>query len=91
MSNRLFVGNLDFNTMEQQLHEAFADFGTVVFATIITDRATGRSRGFGFVEYDSTNDALKAIDSMNGATLQGRTLNVNLARERTGGGGGARW
>ena len=88
MSTRLFVGNLGFNTMEQQLRDAFAEFGSVSSVAIITDRSTGQSRGFGFVEYDSAEDAERAIDSMNGSMLDGRSINVNVARERTGGNGG---
>jgi nucleolin len=85
MSTKLFVGNLDFNTMEQQLRETFAEFGNLVSVTIITDRMTGRSRGFGFVEYETAEDAQKAIDAMDGQTLDGRSINVSVARERTGG------
>lgn len=90
MSTKLFVGNLSYSTSDESLREAFSRFGDVLSATVITDRETGRSRGFGFVEYDSDSDAQSAIESMNGSDLDGRTLNVNVARERAprGGGGG---
>jgi RNA recognition motif-containing protein len=76
--------------MDQQLQEAFAEFGEVVSASVVIDRATGQSRGFGFVEYGSPEDAERAIESLNGANLDGRSITVNVARERrpTGGGGG---
>lgn len=88
MGNRLYVGNLSFNTTEAELRDAFAAHGEVVSAQLITDRMTGQPRGFGFVEMGSAADAQKAIDAMNGAELGGRALTVNEARERTGGGGG---
>jgi RNA recognition motif-containing protein len=88
MNNRLFVGNLDYNTMEHQLREAFAQFGEVNSATVVVDRVTGRSRGFGFVEFGSASEAQRAIESLDGSTLGGRAINVNVARERTNGGGG---
>jgi cold-inducible RNA-binding protein len=88
MSTRLFVGNLSFNTMDDQLRSAFSEFGGVTSASVVLDRMTGQSRGFGFVEYESAEDAQRAIENMNGASLDGRQLNVNEARERTGGGGG---
>lgn len=88
MSTKLYVGNLGFSTAEEQVRDAFAEFGRVVSVSVITDRATGQSRGFAFVEYDSAESAQRAIDSMNGAMLDGRALNVNIARERGEGGGG---
>jgi RNA recognition motif-containing protein len=90
MGNRLYVGNLAYSTMDQQLQEAFAEFGEVVSASVVIDRATGQSRGFGFVEYGSAEEAERAIESLNGSTLDGRSITVNVARERrpTGGGGG---
>ncbi len=90
MSTRLYVGNLGFNTAEEQVRHAFNEFGRVASVSIITDRATGQSRGFGFVEYDSADEAERAIESMNGAMLDGRALNVNIARERSNGAGGGR-
>ena len=88
MGTKLYVGNLSFNTGEAQVRDAFSEFGEVVSVFVITDRATGQSRGFGFVEYGSADDANRAIESMNGAMLDGRALTVNVAREREGGGGG---
>ncbi len=88
MGNRLYVGNLSYNTTEAELRDAFAQHGEVVSAQLVTDRMTGQARGFGFVEMANSTDAQKAIDGMNGAQLGGRTLTVNEARERTQGGGG---
>src|SRR5262252_273623 len=93
MSTKLFVGNLDFKVTENELQNAFAAHGTVVEASLVTDRETGRPRGFGFVTMSSPEEAQKAIDALNGKELGGRALNVNLARpreERSGGGGGGR-
>jgi len=91
MSNKLFVGNLSFNTTENDLSDAFGAHGSVTEANLMMDRATGRPRGFAFVTMSSPEEAQKAIDAMNGATLDGRQLTVNIARpreERSGGGGG---
>ncbi len=88
MGNRLYVGNLSYNTTEAELRDAFAQHGEVVSAQLVTDRMTDQTRGFGFVEMANSTDAQKAIDGMNGAQLGGRTLTVNEARERTQGGGG---
>jgi len=91
MSTKLFVGNLSFNTTENDLHDAFAAHGTVLEANLMVDRMSGRSRGFAFVTMSSPEEAQKAIEAMNGATLDSRTLTVNIARpkeERSGGGGG---
>jgi len=93
MSTKLFVGNLSFNTTENDLQDAFAAHGTVVEANIMLDRATGRPRGFGFVTMGSPEEAQKAIDALHGSQLDGRALTVNIARpreERAGGGGGGR-
>ena len=93
MSNKLFVGNLSFNTTENDLHDAFAAHGTVVEATLMMDRATGRPRGFAFVTMSTPEEAQKAIEALNGKTIDGRALTVNIARpreERPGGGGGGR-
>ena len=93
MSTKLFVGNLSFNTTENDLQDAFAAHGTVVEANLMMDRATGRPRGFGFVTMGSPEEAEKAINAMNGASLDGRALTVNIARpkeERPPGGGGRR-
>src|SRR5215510_1082867 len=93
MSNKLFVGNLDFKVTENDLQDAFAAHGTVVEANLVTDRATGRPRGFAFVTMSSPEEAQKAISAMNGKELGGRALSVNIARpreERSGGGGDRR-
>ena len=93
MSNKLFVGNLSFNTTENDLNDAFAAHGTVTEANLMMDRATGRPRGFGFVTMSSTEEANKAIEAMNGKEIDGRALTVNVAKpreERAGGGGGRR-
>lgn len=89
----IFVGNLDFNTGEDELRQLFETYGQVDRVSIMTDRETGRSRGFGFVEMTNAEDGEKAIAALNGSQLGGRTLNVNEARpkvERGGGGGGGR-
>ena len=91
MSTKLFVGNLSFNTTENDLQDAFAAHGQVVEATLMMDRMTGRSRGFAFVTYSTPEEAQKAIEAMNGAQVDGRALTVNVARpkeERPPGGGG---
>jgi RNA recognition motif-containing protein len=93
MSTKLFVGNLDFKVTENDLQDAFAAHGTVVEANLVTDRTTGRPRGFAFVTMSTPEEAQKAIEAMNGKELGGRALNVNIARpreERSGGGGGGR-
>ncbi len=79
----IFVGNLNFNTSEEQLRALFATYGQVDRVSILTDRDTGRSRGFGFVEMTNEAEAEKAIAALNGANLDGRTLNVNEARPKT--------
>lgn len=87
----IFVGNLSFNTNEDELRQIFEPYGQVDRVSIMTDRDTGRSRGFGFVEMASNEDGEKAIAGLNGSQVGGRTINVNEARpktERTGGGGG---
>jgi RNA recognition motif-containing protein len=93
MSKNLYVGNLPFTTTDEDLREAFSAYGTVARAQVISDRETGRSRGFGFVEMETGGDA--AIEGMNGKELDGRALTVNEARprenrSRSGGGGGYR-
>ena len=90
MSNKLFVGNLSFNTTENSLNDAFAAFGTVTETNLMMDRMSGRPRGFGFVTMSTAEEAQKAIAALNGSQIGGRTLNVNEARpktERSGGGG----
>jgi cold-inducible RNA-binding protein len=96
MSNKLFVGNLSFNTTENDLQDAFAAHGTVVEANLMMDRATGRPRGFGFVTMSTPEEAQKAVEALNGKSVDGRALTVNIARPREerpfggGGGGGSR-
>jgi RNA recognition motif-containing protein len=94
MSTKLFVGNLSFNTTENDLQDAFAAHGTVVEANLMMDRMSGKPRGFGFVTMSTPEEAQKAIDALNGASLDGRNLTVNIARPReerpAGGGGGGR-
>jgi RNA recognition motif-containing protein len=87
----IFVGNLSFNTNEDELRQLFEGFGQVDRVSILTDRETGRSRGFGFVEMSSDEDGEKAIAALNGSQIGGRTINVNEARPKTerGGGGGS--
>jgi RNA recognition motif-containing protein len=92
MSTKLFVGNLDFKITESELRNAFALHGTVVEANLMTDRATGRPRGFGFVTMSTPEEGQKAVDALNGKPLGGRALTVNIARpreERSGGGAGS--
>src|SRR5688572_7720031 len=91
MGNKLFVGNLSFDATENDLQDLFAQAGPVSSVNIMQDRATGRARGFGFVEMATDADAQKAITMFHGKDLQGRALTVNEARpreERSGGGGG---
>jgi cold-inducible RNA-binding protein len=86
----IFVGNLDFNTSEEELRELFGAYGQVDRVSIMNDRDTGRSRGFGFVEMANAEEGEKAIAALNGSQVGGRKLNVNEARPKTdrGGGGG---
>lgn len=88
MSRKLYVGNLPFTTDETQLQDLFAQAGTVETVSVVRDRDTGRARGFAFVEMGSPADAEAAISALDGRELDGRTLKVSEARERTGGGGG---
>lgn len=94
MATKLYVGNLSFRTTQEELRELFAQAGTVESASVIEDRETGRSRGFGFVEMASAEEAQAAIEQFNGKEFNGRNLTVNEARPRTerggGGGGGGR-
>ena len=82
MSTNIYVGNLSFQTDSDALKALFEQYGEVTSAQVIADRDTGRSRGFGFVEMASDEEAQKAISETNGATVDGRQLNVNTARER---------
>lgn len=91
-NSKLFVGSLAWATTDQTLGDFFAKVGTVVSAKVIMDKATGRSRGFGFVEMSTPEEAQKAIDELNGQELDGRAIVINIAkpqedRPRTGGGG----
>jgi RNA recognition motif-containing protein len=90
MGKKLFVGNLSFQTTSADLEALFAEVGTCESASVVTDRDSGRSRGFGFVEMSSNDEAQKAIAALNGREVQGRQLNVSEAKERSdrGGGGG---
>ena len=95
MQNKLYVGNISFNTSEEDLVQIFGEFGQVTRATVVTDRETGRSRGFAFVEMGSDAEAQAAIRSLDGQNVGGRTIQVNVARPREdrgpgGGGGGGR-
>ena len=88
MGKRLFVGNLNFRTNDDDLRTLFSEAGTCESASVMMDRATGRSRGFGFVEMSTDAEAEKAVQTFNGYEFRGRALNVNEARERSAGGGG---
>lgn len=99
MATKLYVGNLSYDTTEEQIRDAFAELGAIESCSLITDRATGRSKGFAFVEMTDKDDALQAIEQFHGIEFNGRTLNVNEARPREdrgpsrggyGGGGGGR-
>ena len=93
MGKKLYVGNLSYTMGDDALMDAFSQCGTVESARVITDRDSGRSKGFGFVEMSSDAEAAKAIEQMNGHMLEGRPLNVSEARPqapRQGGGGGGR-
>jgi cold-inducible RNA-binding protein len=88
MSNKLFVGGLSWGTDDDSLRAAFESFGTITDVKVITDRETGRSRGFGFVTFDSNDSAAAAIAALDGTQIDGRAVRVNEAQARTGGGGG---
>jgi len=87
MAKKLFVGNLPFNTDEQALQDLFASCGAVESVNVMRDQATGRARGFAFVEMATEEDAQKAIDTLNNSSLDGRNLTVNEARPKTSNGG----
>jgi len=84
----IFVGNLSYQTTQDELHAAFSQYGNVERVNIVTDRDTGQPRGFAFVEMTEAEQAQNAISQLNGAEMNGRALNVNEARPKTGGGGG---
>jgi len=93
MNNKLFVGNLSFNTTENDLQDMFAAHGNVTETNLMMDRTTGRPRGFGFVTMGTDEEAQTAMGALNGQSVDGRALTVNVARpreERSGGGGGGR-
>ena len=93
MSTKLYVGNLSFNTTSQDLETMFGESGTVQSTSLIEDRETGRSRGFGFVEMSTAEEATAAISALDGKEVDGRNLKVNEAKpqeKRSGGGGGGR-
>ncbi len=93
MGSKIYVGGLPYAATEQQLSDLFAQHGAVESARVITDKFTGQSRGFGFVEMTTGEDAQKAISALNGTQMDGRTLTVNEAKPmepRSGGGGGGR-
>lgn len=83
MSTNIYVGNLPFSVDNEELRSLFAEYGDVSSANVITDRESGRSRGFGFVEMDSSDDAEKAIEALNGSSHGGRQLTVNVAKARS--------
>jgi len=84
----IYVGNLSFGVTEDELRTAFSAFGTVEKSAVITDKMSGQSRGFGFVEMPNKDEAIKAIEGLNGKDLKGRNLKVNEAQPRPAGGGG---
>ena len=88
MATKLYVGNLSYQTTDQQLSELFAEAGNVTSAQVVTDRYTGQARGFGFVEMASEDEARQAIAAINGRNIDGRALVVNESKPREGGGGG---
>ena len=92
MSKKLFVGSLSWDTNDESLRNAFSQYGEISEAVVISDRDTGRSRGFGFVTFEDDDAADKAVAALNGTELDGRTIRVDVAqaKERSGGGGGGR-
>lgn len=90
MAKKMYVGNLSYDTTDSSLQQMFEAFGTVLSAQIIMDRDSGRSKGFGFVEMDSSQEAQAAIDGLNGKEVGGRPLTVNEAKPREDRGGGGR-
>ncbi len=85
---KLYVGNLSYDVTDDELREAFGAYGQVTSADVVKDRHSGQSKGFGFVEMPSKDEATAAMGALNGTDLRGRTINVNEARPRTDGGGG---
>jgi RNA recognition motif-containing protein len=87
MAQKLFVGGLSYDTTNESLHRFFAEAGTVVSASVITDQSSGRSKGFGFVEMSTNEEAQKAVSHLDGRELDGRRVKVEIARPKTEGGG----
>lgn len=83
MSKKLYIGNLSFDTTDEELEAAFSEFGEIISAVVVKDRVSGRSRGFGFVEYADEESAKSAQEAMNGKELSGRPLRVDEAREQS--------
>ena len=90
MGKRLYVGNLAYSVTEAELRDVFAEVGNVAEVKVVLDRDTGRPRGFAFVEMSSDAEATDAMSKLNGSELQGRSMNIKEAQERSGGGGGGR-
>ena len=88
MAQKLFVGGIAFATTSESLRDLFAQAGNVVSATVVTDRDTGQSRGFGFVEMSTSEEAEQAVQQINGKSLDGRSLKVEISKPKTNGGGG---
>ena len=88
MAQKLFVGGIAFATTSEKLRELFTQSGTVMSATVVTDQSTGQSRGFGFVEMSTSEEADKAVQQLNGRDLDGRSLKVEISKPKTNGGGG---
>lgn len=88
MGKKLYVGNLPYSTTEESLSDVFSQVGTAESVRIITDRATGRSKGFGFVEMSNDNEAMDAIEKLDGSDFEGRNIKVSEAKEKQGGGRG---
>ncbi|MBI2688036.1 MAG: RNA-binding protein [Acidobacteria bacterium] len=84
----IFVGNLSFRTTQEEIHQVFGNYGAVERVNLVTDRDSGQSRGFAFVEMTNANEAEAAINALNGTELHGRNINVNVARPKPAGGGG---
>jgi RNA recognition motif-containing protein len=84
----IFVGNLSFRTTQEELHQVFANYGAIERVNLVTDRDSGQSRGFAFVEMTNADEAEAAINALNGTELHGRNINVNVARPKPAGGGG---
>ena len=84
----IFVGNLSFRTTQEEIHQIFANYGAVERVNLVSDRDSGQSRGFAFVEMTNSNEAEAAINALNGTELHGRNINVNVARPKPAGGGG---